>query len=158
MILVRLSSPGPAIYSQRRVGRGGRTFTIYKIRTMIRTASRCGPRWCVPGDPRVTPVGSLLRWSHVDELPQMINVLRGEMSLIGPRPERPEIIAQLERMFPDYRLRLVRVRGSPGWPRSCSPRHRVAAVGVKLKYDLHYVRQWGPGSTSRSPLPHSSTW
>ena len=89
ILAVRLSSPGPGIYRQRRVGRGGRPFTIYKIRTMIQDSEPLGPRWCLPGDRRVTRVGRLLRWSHVDELPQLLNVLRGEMSLIGPRPERP---------------------------------------------------------------------
>ena len=86
----------------------GKVFTIYKIRTMYQDSERhSGPTWCVPGDPRVTPVGRFLRWSHVDELPQLINVLMGEMSLVGPRPERPEFLAQLERALPDYRQRLT---------------------------------------------------
>jgi lipopolysaccharide/colanic/teichoic acid biosynthesis glycosyltransferase len=145
MILVRLSSPGPVIYSQRRVGRDGRTFTIYKIRTMICDSEPCGPRWCVPGDPRVTTIGILLRWSHVDELPQMINVLRGEMSLIGPRPERPEIVAQLERVFPDYRLRLGLRPGLSGLAQVLLPPDtEIDSVGVKLRYDLHYVGNVGP--------------
>ena len=86
----------------------GKVFTIYKIRTMYQDSERhCGPRWCVPGDPRVTPVGRFLRRCHVDELPQLINVLKGEMSLVGPRPERPEFLAQLERALPNYRQRLT---------------------------------------------------
>ena len=90
---MRLNSRGPVIYVQKRLGLGGKVFTIYKIRTMYQDSERhCGPTWCVPGDPRITPVGRVLRWSHIDELPQLINVLKGEMSLVGPRPERPEFL------------------------------------------------------------------
>src|SRR5206468_4326259 len=97
-ILVKLTSRGPAFYSQTRLGLRGKPFTIYKIRTMIHNCeSRSGARWCMPGDPRITLVGRLLRKTHVDELPQLWNVLRGEMSLVGPRPERPEFVPQLER-------------------------------------------------------------
>lgn len=86
-LLVRLSSRGPAFYTQKRVGQNGRLFTIYKIRTMVDNCeSLTGPRWSVPGDPRVTMLGWFLRTTHLDELPQLLNVLRGEMSLIGPRP------------------------------------------------------------------------
>ena len=99
MLLVRLTSRGPAIYTQTRVGRGGRVFTLYKIRTMYHDCERqTGPRWSAAGDPRITPVGRVLRKLHLDELPQLLNVLRGEMSLIGPRPERPEIVAKLRRV------------------------------------------------------------
>jgi Bacterial sugar transferase len=91
IVLVKLSSRGPAIYTQKRLGRGGKIFTIYKLRTMYLDSERhSGPTWSVPGDPRVTPIGRILRWCHVDELPQAINILQGEMSLVGPRPERPE--------------------------------------------------------------------
>src|SRR5205085_11405871 len=96
-LLLKLTSHGPAFYTQTRVGRNGRLFTIYKVRTMLhRCESLTGPRWSVPGDPRITAVGCLLRVTHVDELPQLLNVLRGEMSLIGPRPERPEFVPELE--------------------------------------------------------------
>ena len=105
--LVRLTSRGPAIYSQLRVGRGGRTFLIFKLRTMSHDCERgTGPQWSVRNDPRVTRFGRFLRRSHLDELPQLWNVLRGEMSLVGPRPERPEFVADLERTIPDYRGRL----------------------------------------------------
>jgi lipopolysaccharide/colanic/teichoic acid biosynthesis glycosyltransferase len=145
MVAVKLTSSGPVLYSQRRVGRGGRSFTIYKIRTMIQDSEPDGPKWCVPGDKRVTPVGRLLRWSHLDELPQLINVLRGEMSLIGPRPERPEIIAQLERALPEYRQRLVLRPGLTGLAQVLLPPDTdVGGVGIKLNYDLHYVRHMGP--------------
>ena len=110
MGLVRLTSPGPMIYRQTRLGRGGRPFTMYKIRTMIHDCERLtGARWLTPGDCRVTPIGRFLRATHLDELPQLWNILRGEMSLVGPRPERPEIVPQLERVLPAYRERL-RVR------------------------------------------------
>src|SRR5689334_12559357 len=97
MLVVRLTSRGPAVYTQKRLGSNGRVFTIFKIRTMYLGSEPNGARWSLPGDTRVTPVGRLLRWSHLDELPQLLNVLRGEMSLVGPRPERPEIVAQLEK-------------------------------------------------------------
>src|SRR4051794_11192947 len=108
MLLVRLSSRGPAIYSQRRLGLGGKVFTIFKIRTMYQDSEQhSGATWCLPGDPRVTPLGRALRFTHLDELPQLVNVLLGEMSLVGPRPERPEFLPKLERAFPDYRRRLA---------------------------------------------------
>jgi len=95
--LVRLTSRGPALYSQTRLGRGGKPFRIYKVRTMAYDCERgSGPRWSTAGDPRVLPVGRLLRRTHLDELPQLWNVLCGEMSLVGPRPERPEFVPQLE--------------------------------------------------------------
>src|SRR5438477_11431732 len=106
MVLVKLTSRGPMVYTQTRVGFGGRPFTIYKIRTMIHNCeSLTGPRWAVPDDPRVTSVGGVLRKLHIDELPQLINVLRGEMSLVGPRPERPEFVTKLERDIPHYQAR-----------------------------------------------------
>src|SRR5947209_4092997 len=102
-LLVRLTSKGPAIYTQTRLGRNGSEFRIFKIRTMIDNCeSLTGPRWALPGDPRVTPIGAILRATHLDELPQLWNVLRGDMSLIGPRPERPEIVRKLLRDRPDY--------------------------------------------------------
>ena len=97
LIAVRLGSRGSPLYSQKRLGACGRIFTIYKIRTMYKDSERnFGPMWSGPGDPRVTPLGRILRATHLDELPQLLNVVRGEMSLIGPRPERPEIAAELD--------------------------------------------------------------
>src|SRR4051794_35428708 len=109
-VLVKLTSRGPVFYSQIRLGKDGRPFSIHKIRTMVQDSeAHSGPRWSTPGDPRITPVGRFLRVTHIDELPQLWNVVRGEMSLVGPRPERPEFIEVLERSLPCYHDRL-RVR------------------------------------------------
>jgi lipopolysaccharide/colanic/teichoic acid biosynthesis glycosyltransferase len=142
MVLVKLTSRGPAIYMQQRLGHGGRTFTIYKIRTMYQHSERdTGAVWSCPGDPRVTLVGRILRAAHVDELPQLVNILRGEMSLIGPRPERPEITAQLERVLPGYRNRLNMRPGVSGLAQvQLPPDSEIAGVALKLSYDLYYVR------------------
>jgi lipopolysaccharide/colanic/teichoic acid biosynthesis glycosyltransferase len=143
MLLVRLSSRGPAIYTQKRLGLGGRVFTIYKIRTMYQNSERhSGPTWCVPGDPRITPIGRFLRWSHLDELPQLINIVRGEMSLIGPRPERPEFLDELDREFSDYRRRLEVLPGLSGLAQVQQPPDcDLDSVRRKLNYDLYYVDQ-----------------
>ena len=142
MLLVRLTSAGPAVYTQARVGRGGRVFTLYKIRTMYHDCeSLTGPRWCLPGDPRITPVGWWLRKLHLDELPQLVNVLRGDMSLVGPRPERPEIVKRLRQSVPGYDRRTAVKPGITGFaqihlpPDSC-----IRSVKNKLVYDLFYIR------------------
>ena len=115
MAIVMMTTRGPALYSQRRVGQFGRVFTIWKIRTMYHNCEKLtGPRWSTPGDPRVTRVGHVLRALHIDELPQLINVLRGQMSLIGPRPERPEIADKLAGMVEEYDVRHVVLPGISG--------------------------------------------
>ena len=140
LVLVRATSRGPVIYTQKRLGRGGRVFTIYKIRTMYRDSEPHGARWSVPGDPRITPVGRLLRWSHVDELPQLINILQGKMSLVGPRPERPEIVGQLERVYPEYRRRLNVRPGVTGLAQVLQPPDTsLSMVRRKLSLDLYYI-------------------
>jgi lipopolysaccharide/colanic/teichoic acid biosynthesis glycosyltransferase len=141
MILVRLSSKGSPLYKQERLGRRGRTFTIYKIRTIYADSERdSGPVWSLPGDLRVTPIGRFLRSSHIDELPQLLNVLRGEMSLIGPRPERPEIAVQLERTLPDYRDRLRIRPGLSGLAQVLQgPDSDLQSVRRKLCFDLLYL-------------------
>jgi lipopolysaccharide/colanic/teichoic acid biosynthesis glycosyltransferase len=142
MVLVRLTSKGSPIYKQKRLGENGFPFTIYKIRSMYLDSEVDGLKWSVPGDPRITPVGQLLRWTHIDELPQLINVIRGEMSLIGPRPERPELITQLERALPHYRVRLMVRPGLSGLAQVLQPPDTdVGSVGRKLKYDIYYVDQ-----------------
>jgi lipopolysaccharide/colanic/teichoic acid biosynthesis glycosyltransferase len=145
-IAVRLTSSGPAFYTQTRTGKRGRPFRIYKIRTMYHNVeSVSGIRWSTPGDTRITPVGRFLRRTHIDELPQLINVLRMEMSLVGPRPERPEIIAALEGPIPQFRDRL-RVRpGVTGLAQLRLPADTdILGVRKKLTFDLHYIRNLGP--------------
>ena len=140
-VLVRLTSRGPAFYSQQRVGQFGRVFTIYKLRTMYHQCERnTGPTWSVPGDPRVTPVGRVLRKLHLDELPQLVNVLRGQMSLIGPRPERPEIAAELARSIPDYNARYVVLPGITGHAQvHLPPDTSIADVRDKVRLDRYYI-------------------
>jgi lipopolysaccharide/colanic/teichoic acid biosynthesis glycosyltransferase len=142
-LLVKLTSRGPVFYSQTRLGRYGRSYTMYKIRSMSHNCEKqSGPRWSTAGDPRVTPIGRLLRRTHVDELPQLWNVLRGEMSLIGPRPERPEFVPQLEQALPYYRSRLLVRPGVTGLAQvQLPPDTDLASVRRKIAYDLYYVRR-----------------
>jgi lipopolysaccharide/colanic/teichoic acid biosynthesis glycosyltransferase len=141
VLAVRLTSRGPAFYTQVRTGKNGKSFTIFKIRSMIHNCeSLTGPRWTIPGDPRVTPVGWLLRRTHIDELPQLLNVLIGEMSLIGPRPERPEFVNELEQEIADYEDRHRVLPGITGLAQvQLAPDTDIKSVRRKLRYDLHYV-------------------
>jgi len=138
--LVRLT-PGPVIYRQTRVGEGGRPFRMLKFRTMRTDAEAPGPAFAQLEDPRVTKVGRVLRRTHVDELPQLWNVLRGEMSIVGPRPERPEFIPTLEDAVPFFTRRLLVKPGITGWAQL---RHDYASdadgAAQKLSYDLWYLR------------------
>jgi len=142
-VLVRLTSRGPAFYTQTRTGRGGRTFTIYKLRSMVdKCESLTGPRWTIPGDPRITPVGWFLRRTHIDELPQLLNVLRGEMSLIGPRPERPEFVGELENALEGYSDRHAILPGITGLAQvQLPPDTDLESVRRKLVCDLYYVQE-----------------
>jgi lipopolysaccharide/colanic/teichoic acid biosynthesis glycosyltransferase len=143
--LVKLTSVGPAIYTQKRIGLRNRHFTIYKLRTMIVDAERIGgPRWCVPGDRRITDVGRWLRSLHIDELPQLWNVLRGEMSLVGPRPERPEFMPKIRPFVPGYDERHAVLPGITGLAQvQVDADTDVENVSRKLKYDLYYIRHFG---------------
>jgi lipopolysaccharide/colanic/teichoic acid biosynthesis glycosyltransferase len=145
-LLAKLSSRGPAIYSQIRLGQHGVPYTIYKIRTMTHQCEKwSGPQWSTAGDPRVTPIGIFLRSTHLDELPQLWNVLRGEMSLVGPRPERPEFIPYLECAIPHYRERLCVRPGVTGLAQVQLPADSdVKSVQRKLMYDLYYVQHMSP--------------
>jgi len=145
ILLVRLTSRGPGIFRQSRVGKGNRLFTLYKIRTMrIDAEADTGPTWSQPHDDRVTRVGRLLRRFHLDELPQLINVLKGNMSLVGPRPERPEFIRVLAEMIPGYCDRLAVRPGITGLAQlNLPPDSDVSSVRRKLFLDLEYVRQAG---------------
>lgn len=140
-LLVKLTSRGPAFYSQTRVGRGGRPFTIWKLRSMVVDSERHGAQWCAKGDPRVTPLGHFLRRSHIDELPQLWNILRGDMSLIGPRPERPEFVPNLEAAIPGYKERLKVLPGVTGLAQIHLPADTdLSSVERKLAMDLYYIK------------------
>lgn len=145
MLLVKLTSRGPALYCQTRLGRHNKPFTIYKIRTMYHECeSLTGAAWCMPGDSRITPVGRWLRLTHLDELPQLWNVLRGDMSLVGPRPERPEFVPRLEQAIPHYRQRHLVRPGVTGLAQiQLPPDTDLSSVRLKLAYDLHYVHSVG---------------
>ena len=140
-LLIRLDSPGPILYRQSRVGLGGTEFTVLKFRSMVTNAEARGPVWASQRDPRVTRVGSFIRLARIDELPQLWNVLSGEMSFIGPRPERPHFTDQLEQLVPHYRDRLLVKPGLTGWAQVNYPYGAsVEDARAKLSYDLYYVK------------------
>lgn len=145
-ILVLLTSRGPIIYQQTRVGQNGRNFTLYKFRSMIAlapdgSAETSGAAWATKGDARTTPIGKFLRASHLDELPQLWNILRGDISFVGPRPERPEWVSKLEKQIPYYETRLLIKPGVTGWAQL---NHRadldLTDVKQKLQYDIYYLK------------------
>ncbi len=142
--LVRLSSPGPIFYRQTRVGYAGKHFKILKFRTMYTDAEKDGkPKWAVDGDPRITPIGRFFRKSHLDELPQLINILRGDMSLTGPRPERPEFVEELAKVIPYYHIRNLVKPGLTGWAQvKYDYGNSIEDARTKLEYDAHYIRHW----------------
>lgn len=146
VLLVRLHSRGPGIYRQTRMGKNARVFTMYKIRTMRSDAENgSGPVWAKPNDPRVTRLGRALRKVHLDELPQLFNVVRGEMALIGPRPERPEIVAVLAKEILGYTDRLVVLPGVTGLAQiNLPPDTTLDDVRRKLALDMEYIRTAGP--------------
>jgi lipopolysaccharide/colanic/teichoic acid biosynthesis glycosyltransferase len=145
MLAVKLTSRGPAIYQQTRLGRDGVPYTMYKIRTMRHDAEKDGkPLWAVKGDSRITRMGKFLRATHLDELPQLWNVLRGEMSLVGPRPERPEIVVKLREDIPDYDSRLAVKPGITGYAQiHLPPDETTDCVKLKVQYDRHYIARIG---------------
>jgi exopolysaccharide biosynthesis polyprenyl glycosylphosphotransferase len=140
-LLVR-STPGPIVYRQRRLGEGGRPFTIFKFRTMVADAEPDGEAvWADAFDPRITPVGRFLRRTHLDELPQLLNVLRGDMSIVGPRPERPEFVRNIEEAVPFWNRRLLIKPGVTGWAQvRCGYAADCESTAEKLAYDLWYLR------------------
>jgi lipopolysaccharide/colanic/teichoic acid biosynthesis glycosyltransferase len=140
-LLVMLDSPGGVLYRQKRLGLHGREFTLLKFRSMHSGAEACGPVWAAQSDPRITFIGSFIRPTHIDELPQLFNVLRGQMSFIGPRPERPHFVSQLENVLPFYRERMLVKPGLTGWAQvSCPYGASIEDSRMKLSYDLYYVR------------------
>jgi len=140
-LAIKLDSPGPVLYRQKRVGRGGKEFTLYKFRSMVQDAEKMsGAVWAAKDDPRITRVGRFLRRTHLDELPQFYNVLKGDMSLVGPRPERPQFVEQFRDKIPLYERRLRIRPGITGWAQI---RHKydenIEDVREKTRYDLFYI-------------------
>jgi lipopolysaccharide/colanic/teichoic acid biosynthesis glycosyltransferase len=145
-LLIWLEDRGPVFYVQQRSGWLGRSFQVLKLRTMQVAPADAPPAWTVPGDRRITRVGLWLRRLRLDELPQLLNVLSGDMSLIGPRPERPEFEQELEARIPHYRKRHWMRPGLSGWAQVCAPyAASVEDSELKLSYDLYYLK-------------HFSTW
>jgi len=145
-LLVKLSSPGPVLFRQERAGMNGEPFTLYKFRSMYRDAeAHTGAVWAVKDDPRITPVGRWLRRIRLDELPQLFNVIRGEMSIVGPRPERPEFVCVLQEKIPYYRQRLCVKPGVTGWAQiNHKYGETVEDAITKLEYDLYYIKNLAP--------------
>ncbi len=143
-LAVRLSSPGPVFFRQPRAGRFGRPFTILKLRTMHVADGRKGAKWATQETARIFPLGRILRTFRIDEIPQLVNVLRGEMSFVGPRPEQIEIVEQLEQAIPFYRERLLVQPGITGWAQVRYPYGASVEDSVrKLEYDLYYLKHMG---------------
>jgi exopolysaccharide biosynthesis polyprenyl glycosylphosphotransferase len=141
-LAIYLDSPGPIFYRQERSGLSGKPFLLYKFRSMVPNAEKLGKaQWATKHDPRITRIGRFMRLTRIDELPQFINIFRGDMSVVGPRPERPEFVAELEQQIPYYRARLSVKPGLTGW---AQVRYRygntVEDALVKLKYDLYYIK------------------
>lgn len=140
--LIKLESHGPVLYFQDRVGLGGRCFRLWKFRSMRADAEASGPVWAAQYDQRVTRVGAFIRAHRIDELPQLVNVLRGEMSLIGPRPERPNFVEQLIQVIPDFAARTAVPPGLTGWAQVNYPYGAsVEDARIKLEFDLYYIRE-----------------
>jgi len=140
-LAIKIDSPGPVFYFQKRVGEEGEAFTLYKFRTMKAEAEKMGPQWAVPNDPRITHVGKILRAIYFDELPQFYNIFKGDISFVGPRPERPEFVSQLKGKIPYYEIRHLIKPGFTGWAQLNFPAtFSVEGTKEKFQYDLYYIK------------------
>jgi exopolysaccharide biosynthesis polyprenyl glycosylphosphotransferase len=145
VVLVKLSSPGPILFRQQRVGRNGKLFTLLKFRTMrCSSTADSDTVWTTRNDPRCTAIGTTLRQLSLDELPQLFNVIRGDMSMVGPRPERPHFVAEFQRNFQKYNLRHCCQVGMTGWAQVHGLRGDTS-ISDRLQYDLYYVHNWSFG-------------
>jgi len=139
-LAIVLDSGFPILYAQDRLGKGGQPYRIIKFRTMYQNAESNGPQFTREHDSRITRVGKFLRKSHMDEFPQFINVLRGEMSMVGPRSERPELVKELQKQVPFYRARLLVKPGITGWAQvNFGYADSVEDTAIKIEYDLYYI-------------------
>ncbi|WP_207891238.1 exopolysaccharide biosynthesis polyprenyl glycosylphosphotransferase [Seleniivibrio woodruffii] len=142
-VMIKIDSKGSILFSQTRTGKNGKPFTIYKLRTMRQDAEKDGAKWASQNDSRITPVGNFLRKTRIDEIPQMYNVLIGNMSFIGPRPERPEFDRELSKEIPYYMLRYLIKPGLTGWAQvNYGYGASVEDSKMKLKYDLYYIKNY----------------
>jgi exopolysaccharide biosynthesis polyprenyl glycosylphosphotransferase len=141
-LAILIESGRPIFFSQTRLGVGGKTYELIKYRTMVQNAEIDGiPQWAHDGDPRATRIGRVLRKVHLDEIPQFINVLKGDMSLVGPRPERPELVSELEKQIPFYRARLLAKPGIGGWAQvNYGKGGSIEGSATKLEFDLYYIK------------------
>ncbi len=144
-IAIKLDSAGPVLYRQKRIGYRGECFEVLKFRSMVSDAEKDGPQYAKSNDDRVTRVGRFIRKTRIDEIPQAINVLRGEMSFVGPRPERPEFAWELEREIPQYNTRHLVKPGITGWAQvKYEYTATVEGAREKLRFDLFYIRHFSP--------------
>lgn len=141
-VIIKIDSQGPIIFKQTRLGKNGKQFTAMKFRSMIKDAEKHGARWADKNDSRITRFGKIMRKTRLDEIPQLINILKGDMSFVGPRPERPEFVSQLTNKIPFYKERLLVKPGLAGWAQIYGPSYGGSLQGSmeKLKYDLYYIK------------------
>jgi lipopolysaccharide/colanic/teichoic acid biosynthesis glycosyltransferase len=140
-LLIKLSSKGPVFHKSVRLGAKNKEFYIYKFRTMLKEADKIGPSWTLENDPRITRIGKILRYLHLDEIPQVINIIKGEVSFVGPRPEEKKLVDLFKKKIPFYQFRLLIKPGVIGWAQMNYPHSSsVEDAQEKLKYDFFYLK------------------